>query len=71
MTNLVTHLRELVALGETIDEPNFPEITLGKAADEIERLTNRTCACIPMAPRPWKYCQDCGGLIRPVEPVKP
>jgi len=39
--------------------------------NEAERLANgsdaeateRFCACIPMAPRSWKYCQDCGGRI--------
>lgn len=32
--------------------------------------TERSCACIPMAPRPWKYCANCGGRI-PVEPSEP
>lgn len=32
-----------------------------------DETTERSCACIPMAPRPWKYCANCGGRI-PMEP---
>lgn len=52
--------RELSAVWNEIEEAEkFPVET-----------TERSCACIPIAPRPWKYCADCGGRI-PVEPTGP
>jgi len=35
-----------------------------------EEPKERVCACIPLAPRPWKYCQDCGGRIGAKEPSR-
>lgn len=44
---------------------------------EVEVLTRTPpepsgeCKCIPMAPRPWKFCQDCGGRISETKEAKP